>query len=89
MMKLIAVFKSSMLRWWFMITAIYSVSSACPCCGKQGCPGGVGAAVVVGAILVFIKYILAGVFSRISLLKMSRMLFRAPMNFGQKKSNIK
>lgn len=89
MRRLIAVLKSSMLRWWFMITAIYSVSSTCPCCGKQGCPGGIGTAAVVGAIFVFVKHILTGVFSRNFLLKVRHVLFGSPVNFEQKKSNVK
>lgn len=48
---LIVLFKSSMLRWWFMISAIYSASSTCPCCGKQVCPVGLGGAAIVGGIL--------------------------------------
>lgn len=52
MKRVIAIFKSSMLRWWFMITVIYSVSSTCPCCGKQACPVGFGGAAIVGGVLV-------------------------------------
>ncbi len=89
MKRLISILKSSMLRWWFMITAIYSVSSTCPCCGKQGCPGGIGAAAVVGAIFVFVKRLLTEVFKRDFLLKIRHVLSGQPRNFAQKKSNIK
>ncbi len=54
MKKLIAVFRSSVFRWWFMITAILGMSSTCPCCGKTACPVGVGGASVIAGILVMI-----------------------------------
>ncbi|MDD2702905.1 MAG: hypothetical protein PHC33_02710 [Candidatus Omnitrophica bacterium] len=44
MKKLISFLKFSMIRWWFMITAILTVSSTCSCCGKPACPIGPGAA---------------------------------------------
>lgn len=52
MKRLISFFKSSMLRWWFMITAILSVSSTCPCCGKPACPIGTGYAAIISLIVV-------------------------------------
>jgi len=57
MRRLGSFLKSSMLRWWFMITAILTVSSTCPCCGKPACPAGLGGAVVLGGIASFVMKI--------------------------------
>jgi len=54
MNRIIALLKSSMLRWWLMITAILSVSSTCPCCGKPACPVGFGAGAFIAGIFVLI-----------------------------------
>ena len=55
MKRFITFLKSSMFRCWFMITAILTVSSACPCpgCGKPACPAGLGGVVVLGGVISF------------------------------------
>jgi len=50
-----SMLKSSALRWWFIVTASYSVSSTCPCCGKPGCPGVFIAGALLGAIVITIR----------------------------------
>lgn len=45
------IYRSIFLRSWFAVSAVYASASVCPCCGKQGCPVGLGAAAVVGGIL--------------------------------------
>jgi len=71
MKRLISFLKSSMLRWWFMITAILTVSSACPCCGKPVCPVGVGGSailagimVIAGKIFMFLRNFASGLFKQ-------------------------
>jgi hypothetical protein len=49
------IYYSSLLRWWFVITSGTILSSACPCCGKPGCPLGIGGAAVFGGLVVFCK----------------------------------
>ncbi len=41
------------------MTAVYSMSSVCPCCGKQGCPVGIGGAAIVAGILVLAGSVIA------------------------------
>lgn len=52
MKRLIWFLKSSIFRWWFMIAAILTASSTCPCCGKSACPVGAGAAAIISAVMV-------------------------------------
>ncbi len=52
MKRIIAPLKSSLFRWWVMITTVYSASSTCPCCGKQGCFIGMGCAAIFGLVFV-------------------------------------
>lgn len=49
------IYYSSLLRWWFVITSGTILSSTCPCCGKPGCPLGIGSAAVFGGVVVFCK----------------------------------
>jgi hypothetical protein len=49
------IYYSSLLRWWFVITSGTMLSSTCPCCGKTGCPVGIGSAAVFGGVVVFSK----------------------------------
>ena len=49
------IYYSSLLRWWFVITSGTILSSTCPCCGKPGCPVGIGGAAVFGGVVVFCK----------------------------------
>jgi hypothetical protein len=49
------IYYSSLIRWWFVITSGTLLSSNCPCCGKPGCPVGIGGAAVFGAVVVFCK----------------------------------
>lgn len=37
-----------------MVTSVYSMSSVCPCCGKQICPVGLGGAAIIGGFLVLL-----------------------------------
>lgn len=58
-MRLITILKriyySSLMRWWFIVTSSSILSSTCPCCGKSGCPVGIGSAAVFGGFVVFCK----------------------------------
>lgn len=54
MKRLLVLFKSMLFRQWLMFTSIYSMFSTCPCCGKQGCPAGLGIAAILGLIIVSI-----------------------------------
>jgi len=49
------IYYSSLMRLWFIITSGTILSSTCPCCGKQGCPVGIGGAAVFGGVFVFCK----------------------------------
>lgn len=60
MKRLALFFKWPVFRWWLMITAVLTVSPACPCCGRSACPMGVASAGVmsaagVGLAEVFVK----------------------------------
>ncbi|MCK9432443.1 MAG: hypothetical protein M0R00_05760 [Candidatus Omnitrophica bacterium] len=62
MNRIIAALRSSFFRWWLSITTVYSASSTCPCCGKPGCPVGLGIAALIGAVFAS----LAAFFQKIS-----------------------
>jgi hypothetical protein len=49
------IYYSSLLRWWFIITSGSILSSTCPCCGRSGCPVGIGTAAIFGGFVVFCK----------------------------------
>ncbi|MFA5090817.1 MAG: hypothetical protein WC510_07345 [Candidatus Omnitrophota bacterium] len=66
MKRLLSLFKSMLFRQWLMITAIYSMFSTCPCCGKQGCPAGLGIAAVIGLIFTSIAAFLAAIGRRLN-----------------------
>ncbi|MFA5319882.1 MAG: hypothetical protein WBE75_04690 [Candidatus Omnitrophota bacterium] len=55
MKKIVALLKSSMLRWWLMIAAVFTIFPTCPCCGRQGCPGGLAAGAILGGILIAMR----------------------------------
>jgi len=59
------IYRSSFLRWWLTISALYSVSSVCPCCGKPGCPVGFGVGAFVGFIFVSLSTMCRAVWQRI------------------------
>lgn len=66
MKRLLILFKSMLFRQWLMITAIYSMFSTCPCCGKQGCLAGLGIAAVIGLIFTSITASLAAIGRRLN-----------------------
>lgn len=66
MKKLLALLRTSMFRWWLMIVAAFTIFPACPCCGRQGCPGGLAAGAVLGGILVAVRAAFAHIRDRLS-----------------------
>lgn len=42
---------ASFYQTWIMTGGVYMMSGRCPCCGGQGCPVGLGAAVLVGGTM--------------------------------------
>ena len=44
-------------KWWFILTALYSVSAICPFCGQSGCPTGAGSIGIIGGLLAFFMYV--------------------------------
>lgn len=69
--KIFALLKSSIFRWWLMIAAVFAIFPTCPCCGRQGCPGGFAAGAILGGILVAMRT--AFLYTRD---KLSVMIFR-------------
>jgi hypothetical protein len=59
------IYYSSLLRWWFIITSGSIVSSTCPCCGKSGCPIGIGSAAVFGGFVVLCKTWIQRLYSKL------------------------
>ncbi|MFA4988259.1 MAG: N-acetylmuramoyl-L-alanine amidase [Candidatus Omnitrophota bacterium] len=58
MQKFFILLKSAFFRWWFMVTLLYSSSTTCPCCGRQGCPVGLGFSAILGFIFVSLAKLL-------------------------------
>ena len=48
------IYRASFLRWWLMISLVYSTSSVCPCCGKPSavCSSGLGISTLIGFLLI-------------------------------------
>ena len=46
-----AVFQ--MVSLWSAFTGLLGVTAACPCCGRVGCPVGLGMFAVAGGVLAF------------------------------------
>jgi LysM repeat protein len=70
--NILALFKSNFFRWWFIFSSLYSLSATCPCCGRQGCPVGLGVASLLGLVFTFLvnffsrfRHNLGAIFSRV------------------------
>lgn len=53
--KALVLIRSSMFRWWLMIVSVFAIFPSCPCCGRQGCPGGIAAGALLGGIVAAAK----------------------------------
>ena len=58
--KLLKFYRNNTLRYWIMTSSIYSMSSVCPCCGKQICPVNFGVSALVGGLFALITNFKAG-----------------------------
>ncbi|MFH0754599.1 MAG: hypothetical protein V2A70_08540 [Candidatus Omnitrophota bacterium] len=45
------VLPASFYQTWIMTGGVYMMAGRCPCCGGQGCPVGLGTAVLVGGTM--------------------------------------
>ena len=50
------VVPGSFYKMWIMTSGIYMTAGRCPCCGGQGCPVGLGAAVLIGGSIAGIVH---------------------------------
>jgi hypothetical protein len=59
-----------------MMSTVYSMSSTCPCCGKQACPVGLGVAAVIGGVLASIGNVISNPGKYTEYLRHIRLCFR-------------